>query len=189
MKRVTPNDVELFGALGGHDAWVWAIKAWRCRQTDITSCRLASRYLGRAVRAVREYRGSIKNYHINTYMGGKRFHVNFIGERVDRAAQMAWEIELSYTGEWNNQLGYISAYLRPHLMRPAEPDPIGMAVYRSKHRRRNQLRRLTAKTRKHWKRQAVIMAEEREDEHRHPSASTLQRMDDNELRREGSRVY
>ena len=182
MKRVAMKDVELYGALGGQEAWVWAIKAWRCRQTDVTSCRLAGRCLGKAVQAVKAYRGPI-----GYYLGGKRFAD--LGEhgRIDKAASFAWDISIGYTLEWNLRLGYISAYLRPETLR----DP-NTPRSRDEYRQRNRLRRLPAKARRYWRRQEHLLQEMADedgiDRLRHPSASTLQQQDDNELRREGSRV-
>jgi len=157
------------------------MKAWRCRQTDVISCRLASRYLRRAVRSVREYRGPI-----NYYLGGKRFWGTT--GTIDRAADFAWKLALECEGDWSLHVDpALSPYLRLQTKNYYTADPVALARHCSKYRRRNQWRRLTAKARKHWRRQAVIMAECYDDSR--PSPSTLQQQDDNELRREGSRVY
>jgi len=184
MKRVTERDVERFGDLGGYDAWTWAMRAWGCRQTDITSCRLAARYLNKAFESVREYRGPIREC-----LGGSRFYrlaeySEHINPRRDRASEVAWMIVLEYEMDWNQQSGgMISAYLNPR----------GSECGRAKYRERNRLNRMPADARKHWQRQERLLRSIADEDGvsslRHPSTSTLQQQDDRELRREGSRVY
>ena len=191
MKRITDSDVERFGSLGGEDAWRWAIKAWRCRQDDHTSCRLASRYLRKAVDATKVYRGKVRET-----LGGSRFYfVDCDGEHCrqyrDRAAIAAWVIMCDYTGDWDMRLGHLHCYLRLPVARfyiASDPNR-GQDFYRRRHR----LRRMPARSRRHWQLQDRLLQsiadESAVSRYRHQSDMSLQMQDDNELRREGSRVY
>ena len=178
MLRVTERDVDRFGRLGGHDAWVWAIRAWRCRLDTKTSCRLAGRCFGKAVEAVSAYRGPVSEP-----LGGARFYddgicIEHYNPFHDRAAELAWAIGYRYTESWDNTYHGLREYLEPRRSWCSQ----------DKYRQRNRLNRLPAKARKHWQRQEYLMQEIANESgitrSRHPLPSDLQRMDDYENRLE-----
>ena len=189
VSTVSDRQISLFEEYGGPQAAHWARTAQAHPVHNRTSAKIIYICMLRAMGSAIDYERYVPDSardKLRWVWDSKAKHTGIPERRESPLKTIQWLVVGHEQALENMYPGLERETAPPRSMYASE-------TARFKWRCKNARRRMSTNVRKAYNRWACVEAECRADSWsyvlRHPSASTLQQTDDNELRREGSRVY